>query len=122
MILLFEDLKNVLKVDFIVLQEPWKNQRDLTTYHLFKQNFELIYLSFIKTKVCFYMIKSIAFLSLTYTHHFADHITLHLLTTNQQKTHIHNIYNQIKLGIRHLAYWKNLKKSCWSTPGTKINI
>lgn len=39
MIPLFEDLENIFQIDIIALQEPWRNQRDLTTYDPLKQNF-----------------------------------------------------------------------------------
>ena len=98
MALLFEDLKNISKVDIITLHKPWRNQRNFITYHPLKQNFELIYLPSMETKVCFYMKKGIALLLWTYTHHSTDYTTLHLLTRNQQKIHVHNIYNQMKGG------------------------
>lgn len=110
MILLFEDLENILKVDIIALQEPWKHQRDLTTYHPLKQNFELIYLPSIETRVCFYIRKGIALSSWTYTHHSVDYTTLHLLTINRRKIHVHNIYNQIKGGDAPFSTLRKLEE------------
>lgn len=110
MIPLFEDLENILKVDIIALQEPWKNQRNLTTYHPPKKIFELIYLPSMETRVCFYVRKGIALLSWKYTHHSRDYTTLHLLTINHRKIHVHNIYNQMKGGNAPFSTLKKLEE------------
>lgn len=110
MIPLFKDLENIFKVDTIALQEPRRKQRNLTTYHLLKQNFRLIYLLSIEIKVCFYVRKGI-FLSLwTYTYHFTDYTTLYLLTVNYQKIYVYNIYYQIKRSNALFSILKKLEK------------
>lgn len=119
MIPLFEDLENILKVDIIALQEPWRNQRDLTAYHPLKQNFELIYLPSIETRVCFYVRKGIALSSWTYTHHSADYTTLHLFTTNHRKIHVHNIYNQMKGGNAPFSTLRKLEEVLSEYAGNK---
>ena len=92
MIPLFKDDK-VYTIDIIALQEPWRNQKDRTTYHPLKDRFDLVYIEDNKTRVCFYINKKIDLASWTYTHHSPDLCTLHLKTRSKQTIYLHNIYN-----------------------------
>ena len=58
MIPLFQN-DNILDIDIIALQEPWRNTRDQTTYHPRKDAFHLIYPESNKARVCFFINKKI---------------------------------------------------------------
>ena len=122
MVPLFEDLENILKVDIIALQESWKNQRNLTIYYPLKQNFELINLLSMKTRVCFYMRKGIALLSWTFTHLSAEYTSLHLLTTNYWKIYVYNVYNQMKRGDAPFSTLKKLEEVLLEYAGNKDEL
>lgn len=58
MILLFQN-DNILDNDIIVLQKPWKNIWDPTTYHPQKDALHFIYHQSNKARVCFFINKKI---------------------------------------------------------------
>ncbi len=58
MIPLFQN-DNILDIDIITLQEPWRNTRDQTTYHPRKESFHLLYPKNNKARVCFFVNKKI---------------------------------------------------------------
>ena len=93
MISLFQN-NNILDIDIIALQEPWRNTRDQTTYHLRKDAFHLIYPDSDKAKVCFFINKKIEQSTWTYTVNSADVISLHIKLLDRH-LHIHNIYNPV---------------------------
>ncbi len=92
MIPLFES-EHIEEVDIIALQEPWRNPWKNTTYHPLKSLFELVYEDGKNTRVCFYINKSIALASRSFTHHSPDVCSLHLRTLDGRTIHIHNVYN-----------------------------
>ena len=92
MISLFEN-EHIKEVDIIALQEPWRNPWKNTTYHPLKSLFELVYEDGKNTRVCFYINKSIALASWSFTHHSPDVCSLHLRTFDGRTIHIHNVYN-----------------------------
>ena len=93
MIPLFQN-NNILDIDIIALQEPWKNTRDQTTYHPQKDSFDLLYPESDKARVCFFINKKIDQSAWTYTIDGPDVISLHLNLPNKC-IHIHNIYNSV---------------------------
>ena len=93
MVPLFQS-ENILNIDIIALQEPWRNTRDQTTYHPRKDAFHLIYPESNKARVCFFINKKIEQSSWTYTVHSPDVITLHFKLPDRH-IHIHNIYNPV---------------------------
>lgn len=95
MIPLFDN-KNILDIDIIALQEPWRNIRDQTTYHPRKDVFHLVYPENDKARVCFFINKKIDQSTWTYTVHSADMISLHI-TLSGRELHIHNVYNPVNI-------------------------
>ncbi len=93
MIPLFQN-DNILDIDIIALQEPWRNTRDQTIYHLRKDAFHLIYPESDKARVCFLINKKIEQSTWTYTVDSADVISLHINLLDRQ-LHIHNVYNPV---------------------------
>ena len=93
MIPLFQN-DNILDIDIIALQEPWRNTRDQTTYHARKDAFHLIYPESDKARVCFFINKKIEQSTWTYTVDSADVISLHIKLLDRQ-LHIHNVYNPV---------------------------
>ncbi len=93
MVTLFQN-NNILNIDIIALQEPWRNTRDQTTYHPRKNAFHLVYPESDKTRVCFFVNKRIEQSSWTFTVHSPDIISLHIKPPERQ-VHIYNIYNLV---------------------------
>ncbi len=93
MVPLFQN-NNILNIDIIALQEPWRNTRDQTTYHPRKDAFHLVYPESDKTRVCFFVNKKIEQSIWTFTVHSPDVISLHIKLPERQ-VHIYNIYNPV---------------------------
>ncbi len=91
MVPLFQN-NNILNIDIIALQEPWRNTRDQTKYHPCKNAFHLIYSENDKTRVYFFVNKRIEQSSWTFTVHSPDVISLHIKLP-ERLVHIYNIYN-----------------------------
>ena len=58
MIPLFQN-DNILNIDIIAIQEPWKNTCDITTYHPQKNTFHLFHPKTNKARVCYFINKKI---------------------------------------------------------------
>ncbi len=93
MIPLFQN-DEILDIDIIALQEPWRNTRDQTIYHPRKDSFHLLYSENDKIRVCFFINKKINQSTWTYTIDRPDIISLHL-NLPDRCIHIHNIYNPV---------------------------
>ena len=93
MIPLFQN-DNILDIDIVALQEPWRNTRDQTTYHPRKDSFHLLYPESDKARVCFFINKKIDQSTWTYTTDGPDVISLHLNLPDRY-IHIHNLYNPV---------------------------
>ncbi len=95
MILLLQN-DEILNIDIIAIQEPWRNTRDQTIYHPQKNSFHLLYSENDKTKVCFFINKKIDQSTWTYTMDGPNIISLHL-NLPDRFIHIHNIYNPVSV-------------------------
>ncbi len=95
MILLFQN-DEILNIDIIAIQEPWRNTRDQTIYHPRKNSFHLLYSENDKTRVCFFINKKIDQSNWTYTMDGPDIISLHL-NLPDRCIHIHNTYNPVNV-------------------------
>ena len=93
MIPLFQN-DNILDIDIIALQEPWKNIRDQMFYHPQIDAFHLIYPEINKARVCSFINKKIKQSIWTYTVDSADVTSLHIKLLDR-KLCIHNIYNLV---------------------------
>ena len=93
MIPLFQN-DNILDIDIIALQEPWRNTRDQTTYHPRKESFHLLYPESNRARVCLFINKKIDQSTWTYTTDGPDIISLHL-NLPDRCIHIHNLYNPV---------------------------
>lgn len=93
MIPLFQN-DNILSIDIIAIQEPWRNTRDITTYHPRKDTFHLLYSETNKARVCYFINKKIDQTTWTYTIDGPDVISLHF-NLPDRCIHIHNIYNPV---------------------------
>ena len=58
MIPLFQN-DNIFSIDIIAIQEPWRNTRDITTYHPQKDTFYLLYPETNKARICYFINKKI---------------------------------------------------------------
>lgn len=86
-------LQNVLSIDVIAIQEPWRNTETYTTYHPLKEHFHLDYQDHSQTRVCFFINKSTSLASWHTTHVSPDISTLSILAKGDREIRIHNIYN-----------------------------
>ena len=93
MIPLFQN-DNILNIDIIAIQEPWRNTRDITIYHPRKNAFHLLYPETNKARVCYFINKKIDQSTWTYTIDGPDVMSLHL-SLPDRCIHIHNIYNPV---------------------------
>ncbi len=93
MIPLFQN-NDILDIDIIARQEPWRNTRHHTRYHLQKNPFHLLYSENDKTRVCFFINKKIDQSTWTHTTDRPDIISLHLNLLDRC-IHIHNTYNPV---------------------------
>ncbi len=93
MVPLFQN-NNILNINIIALQEPWRNTRDQTKYHARKDAFHLVYPESDKTRVCFFVNKGMEQSSWTFTVHSPDLISLHIKLPERQ-VHIYYIYNLV---------------------------
>ena len=95
MISLFET-DDILDYDVIAVQEPWKNPFQNTINSRLNQYFDTYYMNSDKTRVCFFVNKRIALVSITVTYHSTDLNILSLRLTDERIVHIHNLYNLCK--------------------------
>lgn len=68
---------NILSINIITIQEPWKITCDIITYHLQKDTFHLLYPKTNKAKVCYFIKKKIDQSIWTYITDGPDIMSLH---------------------------------------------
>lgn len=107
MIPLFQN-DNILDIDIIALQEPWRNTRDQTTHHPQKDSFHLLYLESNKARACFFINEKIDQSTWTYTTDGPDLISLHLKLPDKC-IHIHKTSTSIPILKRRLSAHPNEK-------------
>lgn len=95
MIPLFQN-NNILNIYIIVIQESWKNIRDIINCHPQKNTFLLFYPKTNKVKLCYFINKKIDQSIQTYTIDGSDIMSLYFSLLDRCK-HIHNIYNVLNL-------------------------
>lgn len=92
MIELFGNEK-IYDIDIIAIQEPWRNNNSVTSYHPLKDRFNIVYPYHNNTRICFYINKRISPDRWYPTYHSPDLCTLNIKSENNRIIRIHNIYN-----------------------------
>ena len=92
---LFQD-NDTTKYDILAIQEPWRNPFIATSYHPFRQHFQLSYLDNPKTRVCLYVNKRIDLGTWSTSFISPDLIALKLSHHRSNRTiHIFNVYYEL---------------------------
>jgi hypothetical protein len=92
---LFHD-NDTSRYDILAIQEPWRNPFIATSYHPFRQHFQIIYLDHPKTRACLYVNRRIDPSTWSTSCISPDLVSIKLSHHHSDKTiHIFNVYFEL---------------------------